>query len=283
MRKAAIAGDLRFFYSPVSTSADIKILAKSQSRRRGKRVNMDRTREPGKKQGEETSSRLVLALLPLLLGAFSLLGGCSAWQKITSPKAQAAADPLVGGDPAQKATATTTAPTRSKSSAVPALPASNSSASNAAMAIGEPLPGSRPLAIDDRAKNANAWQGSVPRPGAAAGTLTNGSSAGVGVQLQRPEAVVDPGHQPTPVPLPPASSLAATGVPSNDLLQVQLKQHGVTYQHQEPVAGGVKFSCAVPNRHNPNINHIYEATASDYAGAVRAVLQQIDAQQGVSQ
>jgi hypothetical protein len=45
------------------------------------------------------------------------------------------------------------------------------------------------------------------------------------------------------------------------------------------VAEGVKFTCAVPNRHNPDISRFYEATASGYPTAVRAVLQQIDSQQ----
>ena len=53
---------------------------------------------------------------------------------------------------------------------------------------------------------------------------------------------------------------------------------GVTWQHQDRVAEGVQFSCTVPNRHNPDITRLYRATAGDYDAAVRAVLQQIDAE-----
>jgi hypothetical protein len=74
------------------------------------------------------------------------------------------------------------------------------------------------------------------------------------------------------------STSPGAGTMEIDALQAQLKQRGVTWQHQEPVADGVKFVCAVPNRHNPDINRIFEATASTYAAAVRAVLQQIDSQ-----
>src|SRR5215469_17029118 len=91
MRKAAIAGDLQIFYSPVAASADLKILTKSQSRRRGKRVNMERTREAGKKQEEGIAALITSACLPLFLGTLPLLGGCSTWQKLTGsgPTAQA--------------------------------------------------------------------------------------------------------------------------------------------------------------------------------------------------
>jgi hypothetical protein len=246
---------------------------------------MDRTREPGKKQEEGISARITSACLPLFLGALALLSGCNTWQKLTGsgPTAQAVTDPLVGGDPAQKATSTAAASSnRSKSSAIPAIPASSSSSSNAAMVVGQPLPGGKTLAIDDKSKNTGNWQGSAPAAGPATGTLTNGPGA---VQLQRPEAMVDPVQRPMPVPVPlaPASPVPAVAGPSPDQLQTQLKQRGVTFQHQEQVAGGVKFTCAVPNRHNPDINRFYEATASDLPGAIQAVLQQIDAQQGTSQ
>jgi len=247
---------------------------------------MDRTREPGKKPGEGEKARawIASALLLLFLGVYPLLCGCNSLHKVTggAPAPKSAGDPLVGGDPAQKAApATPTTPNRSKSSALPALPASNTSSSNVAMAIGEPLPGSRLLAIDDKAKPAGGWQGSGPNPGGTSGALTNGPAPGAGVQLSRPEAIVGPVQRPTSVPLPPASSISPGGAVTTDngQLQALLKARGVTWQHQDQVAGGVKFTCAVPNRLNPDINRFYEATASDYAGAVQAVLQQIDAQQ----
>jgi hypothetical protein len=150
------------------------------------------------------------------------------------------------------------------------------------MTLGEPLPGSRQLAINDKAPKPNTWQGPVPSAGGTAGTLTNGPAPGTNVQLQRPEAVVDPVQRPIPVPLPLASSVPSSGAPSNEQLQAVLKQRGVTFQHQEAVAGGIKLTCAVPNRNNPDINRFYEATAADYVGAVQAVLRQIDAQQSTN-
>jgi len=149
------------------------------------------------------------------------------------------------------------------------------------MAIGEPLPGSRVLAIEDGGKNAGGWQGPGAPPGGVSGALTNGPATGGGVQLHRPEAIVEPVQRPTPVPLPAASAVPSVNNSATtiDQLEAQLKTHGATLQRQEQVAGGVKFTCAVPNRLNPDINRFYEATASDYASAVRAVLQQIDAQQ----
>jgi len=252
---------------------------------------MDRTREPGKKkEGNRPRAWTASAVLAVFLAGYPLLNGCNGLQKMTggTPAPKTAGDPLVGADPAQKAApATATAPTRSKSSALPALPASNSSSSNVAMVVGEPLPGTRLLAIEDGTKNSGTWQGQGPPPGTGA-TLTNGltpSAGGGGVQLNRPEAIVEPVQRPTPVPLPAASAVGPASNAAMDTaqLEAQLKMRGVTLSRQDKVAEGVKFTCAVPNRHNPDINRFYEATASDYASAVRAVLQQIDAQQNANQ
>jgi hypothetical protein len=195
-------------------------------------------------------------------------------------------DPLVGGDPLPKAApapaaATVPATKTSKAATLPALPASSSSASTAAMAIGEPLSGGRTtLAIDDKNMSpGGAWQGP--------GGVTPASGQAGPVQLQRPEPIVDPVQRPTPVPLPPAgptgvtpASYSATpgSMAENEQLQAQLKTRGVTWQNQQVVAEGIKFTCAVPNRHNPDITRLYEATAGDLGAAVRAVLQQIDEQ-----
>jgi len=46
------------------------------------------------------------------------------------------------------------------------------------MAIGEPLPGSRVLAIEDGGKKAGGWQGQGPPPGGVNGALTNGPAPG---------------------------------------------------------------------------------------------------------
>jgi hypothetical protein len=205
-----------------------------------------------------------------------------------SPKATAAAgDPLIGGDPVPNKSTPTAAPSKTKSAALPPLPSSSSATTTAAMAIGEPLPGSKTLAIDDgRNTPGGGWQGGEGKGGTSA-TLTGVQVAGAGVQLHRPEPIVEPVPRPVPVALPPAVpavtpasfSTVPAGALENEQLQALLKARGVSWQHQERVAEGVKFICAVPNRHNPDISRIYEATAADYASAVRAVLPQIDAQQ----
>jgi hypothetical protein len=232
---------------------------------------MDRSGQP-----EKTHSRGQAWFAgALLISTFAGIStGCSGWNKITGggTAAPAVGDPLYGSDPAQK-NPPAAAPSRSKSAALPAAPASNSSTSNVAMALGDPLPGSRPLAIEDVNKKPGGWQG--PGAGSSSGAQLTGS---VGVNLQKPEAIVDPVQRPTTLPVA-GTAPAAPSAADLDQLQAQLKQRGMTWQHEESVAGGVRFTCAVPNRHNPDINRFYEATAPDLAAAIRAVLQQIDSQQ----
>jgi hypothetical protein len=61
-----------------------------------------------------------------------------------------------------------------------------------------------------------------------------------------------------------------------DTLEAQLKSRGVQGQRSQNVPEGIKFSCVVPRRDNSGSMRVYEATASDYPSALRAVLQQID-------
>ena len=86
---------------------------------------------------------------------------------------------------------------------------------------------------------------------------------------------VNLGSNPPPAaaPVTPAATNNAAPV---DQLQSQLKSRGVTWQRAENVAGGVKFSCIVPNPQNPQVSRAYEAIGPDYPAAVRAVLWEID-------
>jgi hypothetical protein len=101
--------------------------------------------------------------------------------------------------------------------------------------------------------------------------------------LRNPEPVVEAVSRPNPVPNPPAAvPPAGTGFgprrtpASYEELQAQLSARGVSWQRQETVPDGFKFVCSLPNRYNPRINRIYEATARDYKTAIQAVLDQID-------
>ena len=60
-----------------------------------------------------------------------------------------------------------------------------------------------------------------------------------------------------------------------------LAGRGVLWQKQVPVpdTGEWDFSCALPNRQNPNFSRIYTARAPDLLGALRAVLDKIDKEQ----
>ena len=75
---------------------------------------------------------------------------------------------------------------------------------------------------------------------------------------------------------PPPPSSPPPGQPPADNLQNQLKARGVAWQRAENVAGGVKFTCIVPNPQNPQVSRAYEAIGPDYPAAVLAVLWEID-------
>lgn len=61
-----------------------------------------------------------------------------------------------------------------------------------------------------------------------------------------------------------------------DTLQAQLHSRGVQRLTRQSVPEGVKVMCILPRRDNPSSTRVYEATATDYPAALRAVLQQID-------
>jgi hypothetical protein len=88
------------------------------------------------------------------------------------------------------------------------------------------------------------------------------------------------GGAPTVTPLSEPGSHApgsfVPGTATTEILQAQLRSRGVIWQKQEPVADGVRFTCIVPNRYNPDSCRAYDATARDLLTAVQAVLVQID-------
>ena len=63
------------------------------------------------------------------------------------------------------------------------------------------------------------------------------------------------------------------------MVESQLRARGISWQKAQNVEGGVRFSCIVPNRHNPEVTRMYEAIGPDWAAAVRAVLWKIEKDQ----
>jgi hypothetical protein len=86
------------------------------------------------------------------------------------------------------------------------------------------------------------------------------------------------------IPQPPVSRTAAPAAApqqalAEDPLLTQLRSHGITSQKNQNVEGGVRFSCMVPNRQNPEVARMYEAIGPDWHAAVRAVLWKIEKDQ----
>jgi hypothetical protein len=57
-----------------------------------------------------------------------------------------------------------------------------------------------------------------------------------------------------------------------------LKARGMVFYRLETWGdnGDLKFSCAIPNRQNPNIRRMYEALAHDPLVALQSTLDQVD-------
>jgi hypothetical protein len=212
-------------------------------------------------------------LLPLACGA-SLVIGCAGDNRSTY-------DPLIGGTPAgQRApmapppVPTPVAAASSSSAALPPLPVARSSTSPAALAggTGQSLDGSHdPLRIGDPQPGGGAWKGSQ-----------------TGVVLNRPEPAVDaaPRSNLPPLPGPPPTIpgyalTAGARTMTYEQGQALLSARGVKVQRLESTGENNewRFTCAVPNRQNPQISRTYEARAADPVAAVRAMLDQLDKEQ----
>jgi hypothetical protein len=168
-------------------------------------------------------------------------------------------DPLVGGSRGKAPPPPEPVTQKARSAAVPPVPETNASTSNAAWAIAQPLAGGRPLRIDDQVQPAGAssWQ-----------------AVGTGVPtatpvLRRPEPIVEP------VPVVPSGNAGVVAAPSGASGLEQLRARGFR-PVVETIPNGVLLTCFVPSPANPLIERTFEASGSDLATAIQAVLKQID-------
>lgn len=245
------------------------------------------------------------------LGLFSLAllaaFGCSTTNKSKG-------DPLMGefpkGEPAKSP------PTKTSSNQVPPIPTATSDINNSNLAagtlpgsrnlaIGQPQnnPANNPgaLTAGDKGKtntvlaNPTPVVEPVPRDNT---TVVPASNWDKGKQAPAPDPLLtqpsttanttptqpprqgltwpDVNWAANPPPQPAAVTPPPPGQAPIDPLQAQLKSKGVTWQRAENVAGGVKFTCIMPNPQNPQTSRAYEAIGPDYPAAVRAVLWEID-------
>jgi hypothetical protein len=72
--------------------------------------------------------------------------------------------------------------------------------------------------------------------------------------------------------------MGSSRVASYEQAQALLAARGVKWQRLETWGdrGEWKFSCSIPNPHNPYISRTFEARAGDYLSAVRAVIDQME-------
>jgi hypothetical protein len=218
------------------------------------------TPEPGTNLGVRRP--LAVALL--------VLAGCAGDNRVATTF-----DPLLGGPPlrpagpAARPPAQTAGPPPAAGSLPPSSPAPFSPASNAALAAGAPRPSGTGNELRIGSPDGS-WAGQGP---AAAGEAS-------GAVLRRPQPVIEPVGQRSPAA---GAGPSESGAPltTYEQAQAQLAARGVVWQRQERNAdtGEWKFSCAIPNRQNPNLRRMYEARAADYLSAIRAVLEQIDREQ----
>lgn len=174
-------------------------------------------------------------------------------------------DPLLGGPPIPKPSATPATPTAAPKnmSVVPPLPASNTNTSTAALAGGgfQPLDGRHDLRIGTN------------RGASAGGDPWRGPGSQTGVILRQPEAV----NNTTAVN---NNTVQVGGIPKPTYEQAKTKlaARGVLWQRLETSgeSGEWKFSCGTPSPRDPNLRRTYEAKAPDPVTAMQAVIEQMD-------
>jgi hypothetical protein len=288
-------------------NADVTILVNPQFSWHGKWVNMHRQGgKPGKAGIAYHATRLLVFACLCSLSVFP--AGCSSTNK-------AKQDPLFGVNPPNPNSGAPASIPRTKNE-VSAAP-SSTGPTMAALAGG--LPDSRPLAISPTQATADptGWTGtaglaSTPKtaPGAAlsapvpvvhplpratddpvvpASSWNNTQPAAPGVTASPQVPTVGGGIQvsQTPIAAPAgvtqlpaqAQSAPAQSAQAEDPLLAQLRARGVTWQKAQNVAGGVKFSCLVPNPQHPEVTRMYEAIGPDYPSAVRGALYLVDREQ----
>jgi len=164
-----------------------------------------------------------------------------------------------------------TTPDARPSTGATALASTPKATTGASLSAPVPVVQPVPRAGEDPIVPASSWDKGQP----AGATTSSGAtslpvpSVAAGIQVPQPSAAA-----------PPAAPVAGSQQqPVNDPFLDQLRARGVTWQKAQNVAGGVSFSCIVPNRHNPEVTRTYEAIGPDYPAAVRAVLWKIDKDQ----
>jgi hypothetical protein len=207
----------------------------------------------------------------LALSALCWLAGCQAAPVVTQP---GKGDPIVGEFQEKGFAAPPPppgggkAPAKAQTTGLPALPEATASGSNTGVLVGA----QHTLAIDSDNRQPVPTFNTQP----AGDPLT--SSLGGGVQLQKPQPLVQPlpradGTQ-TQTQTQAYSSPSVSG--DYDDLQARLKRRNVIWQRQETYGDGFKFSCGVQVSTNPNRERNYEAVARDYRSAILAVLEQLE-------
>ncbi|MBM4072757.1 MAG: hypothetical protein FJ271_28095 [Planctomycetes bacterium] len=225
-----------------------------------------------------TASRRALSRLALVAAVLvaGLATGCNVLQGSKDKKH----DPLFGEYGPKKDSGS--GPTKTSAN-VPPIPSASSN-SNAALAMAT-LPGSKQLSIGEperppsKTPTAGTLTSAVPPPavvppgGVAANAVLAGGAPPGSATLSRPQPVV--------VSVPRDSAVQTAGAnqeQTSEFFLSPLRARGVSWHRADSVAGGIRFACIVPNRQNPSVTRIFEATAADFPSAVNAVLQQIDNQ-----
>src|SRR5262249_23696548 len=215
-------------------------------------------------------------LLACAVGLSPLLSGCSGLGSMTGagPAADTQKDPLIGDQvpvgslPPPAPAAQPAAPASPAQGPAATLTSTGSTTSPAAPATGR-TGGGAPLESRDVRGGAGASRRGGSPPANARGAVP---------QLLRPQPVTAAGTgRPEPVPPVPANNGVVTAgnrTVGGDYGQLfaRLAAHGMIWHRQESAGDGVRFTCLVANRQNPNIQHQHEATAADPVAALQAVL-----------
>jgi hypothetical protein len=239
IRTDAIAANPWIFYRFGAYEADSFLLKRGETSRPGHQVNMVRSNQPGK--GRRAGRQY--AVLAMACCSFALLNGCAATN-------QAQHDPLLG-DPKGVAPAVPAAPP-SKTSSIAPPPMTPTSGTNAALAANT-LPNGKPLAIKEAT-----WQRHGPAP------------------AKQPSQTPVPVVQHVPREGQPSNNVQTTGWTPADSPEAFLQSRNILNPQQEKIPEGVRVSGFVRDRTTPTRLHFIEATAVDYATAVRALAQQVD-------
>jgi hypothetical protein len=231
---------------------------------------MPRARAPRKGERNPVCWRVVanVGLVCAVSLGWLIVPGCTS---LNDTRAKPGGDPLFGEKQVDRPPIGPTPPPQNRAGmTVPPAPTTTAAKSTAAIIANppDPLTTTRPpLAIGDAStQTVGGWQ---PK--------TAGQTSGAGgptVQLQTPQS---PGIQPVPLPVPVVPINLGGGPNDTTQLMAALKARGMIWNTEQPVAGGVHFSCGLAaSPQNPTLIHVYDATAADAAAAMNAVLQKID-------